>query len=152
MALLQIKVYVKSYLAAAAPNKVPPDKRVAAHVRDTTLKDHCLHENLYKAESSLATQLRTEKIGFNAFLAQLRVPNVSSDCTCGHPDQTVKHVVLFCPDIDRSNENLSPSSDLNSILTNAASLRIAVRWLIGLNILPQFHLARELLWDNINSS
>jgi len=152
MALLQIKVYVKSYLAAAAPNKVPPDKRVAAHVRDTTLKDHCLHENLYKAESSLATQLRTEKIGFNAFLAQLRVPNVSSDCTCGHPDQTVKHVVLFCPDIDRSNENLSPSSDLNSILTNAASLRKAVRWLIGLNILPQFHLARELLWDNINSS
>src|SRR5450755_1240857 len=132
-------------------NKVPPDKRVAAHVRDTTLKDPHLHDNLYKAESSLATQLRTEKIGFNAFLARQRVPNVTSDCTCGYPDQTVKHVMLFCPDIDRSNENLGPSSDLNSILTNAASLRKAVRWLMGLNILPQFHLARELLWDNIGS-
>jgi hypothetical protein len=44
--------------------------------------------------------------------------------------------VLFCPDIDRSNENIGPSSDLNSILTNAASLRKAVRWLMGLNILP----------------
>jgi len=132
-------------------NKVLLDKRVAAHVRDNALKDHCLHENLYKAESSLAMQLRTKKIGFNAFLARQRVPNVSSDCTCGYPDQSVKHVVLFCPDIDRSNENLSPSSDLNLILTNAASLKKAVRWLIGLNILPQFHLARELLWDNISS-
>ena len=60
--------------------------------------------------------------------------------------------MLFCPDIDRSNESLGPSSDLNSILTNAASLRKAVRWLIGLNIFPQFHLARELLWDNIGGS
>ena len=59
--------------------------------------------------------------------------------------------MLFCPDIDRSTENLGPSSDLNSILTNAASLRKAVRWLMGLNILPQFYLARELLWDNIGS-
>ena len=50
-------------------NKVPPDKRVAAHIWDAALKDPHLHENLYKAESSLATQLRTEKIGLNAFLA-----------------------------------------------------------------------------------
>ena len=96
-------------------------------------------------------QLRIKKIGFNVFLARQRVLNVSSDCTCGYPDQSVKHVVLFCLDIDRSNENLSPSSDFNLILTNAASLKKAVWWLIGLNILPQFYLARELLWDNISS-
>ena len=133
-------------------DRVPPDKRVAAHVRDITLKDPHLHDNLRKAESSLATQLRTEKIGFNAFLARQRVPNVIPDCTCGYPNQTVKHVMLFCPDIDRTNENLGPSSNLNLVLTNAASLRKAIRWLMGLNILPQFQLARELLWDNIRSS
>ena len=132
-------------------NKVPPDKRVAALIRDDTLKDPHLHDNLYKAESSLATQLRTEKIGFNAFLARQRVPNVTADCPCGYPNQSAKHVLLFCPDIDRSNENLGPSSDFNSILTNAASLRKAVRWLMSLNILPKFYLARELLWDNIMS-
>jgi hypothetical protein len=132
-------------------NGVPLDKRDAAHALDTTLKDLYLHDNLYKAESSLATQLRTEKIGFNAFLARQRVPNVTPDCTCGYPNQTVKHVMLFCPDTDRSNESLGHLSDLKSILTDAVSLRKAVRWLMGLNILPQFHLARELLWDNIGS-
>jgi len=115
------------------------------HVQDNALKDYCLHKNLYKAESSLAMQLRTKKIGFNAFLVRQRVLNVSSDCTCKYPDQSVKHVVLFYLDINCSNENLSPSSDFNLILTNAASLKKAVWWLIGLNILPQFHLARELL-------
>ena len=59
--------------------------------------------------------------------------------------------MLFYLDIDCLNKNLSPSSDLYSILTNAASLKKAVWWLIGLNILPQFHLARELLWDNKES-
>ena len=50
-------------------NKVPLDKRVAAFTRDDTLKDLYLYNNLQKAESSLATQLCIEKIGFNAFLA-----------------------------------------------------------------------------------
>jgi len=67
-------------------NKVLPDKRVVAHVRDNALKDYYFHENLYKAESSLAMQLHTKKIGFNAFLARQRVPNVSPDCTCGYPN------------------------------------------------------------------
>jgi hypothetical protein len=61
-------------------NKVPLDKRVAALIQDDTLKDPHLYDNLYKEESSLATQLRMEKIGFNAFLARQRVPNVTLDC------------------------------------------------------------------------
>ena len=56
--------------------------------------------------------------------------------------------MLFCPNIYRTNEQLGPTSNLSSILSNANSLRKAVRWLMGLNILPQFSLARELLWDN----
>jgi len=67
-------------------NKVLLDKRVVVHVRDNALKDYCLYENLYKAKSSLAMQLRIKKIGFNVFLARQRVLNVSLDCTCGYPD------------------------------------------------------------------
>jgi hypothetical protein len=60
-------------------------------------------------------------------------------------------LVLFYLDINRSNKNLSLSSNLNSILTNAASLKKAVQRLMGLNILLQFYLAHKLLWDNIGS-
>jgi hypothetical protein len=56
--------------------------------------------------------------------------------------------MLFCLDIDRSMEQLGPSSELNSILSNANSLKRAVKWLMSLNILPQFYLARELIWNN----
>jgi hypothetical protein len=126
-------------------NKVPPDKRVAAHTRDDTLRDLRLHDNLRKAESSVATQLRTEKIGFNAFLARQKVPNVAPGCSCGHPNQTVKHVLLFCPDLDRTGDQFGPSSDLSSILSNANSLKKAIGWLMRQNILPQFRLAGELM-------
>jgi len=67
-------------------NKVLLDKKVVVHVQDNALKDYYLYENLYKAKSSLAMQLRTKKIGFNAFLVRQRVLNVSSNCTCKHPD------------------------------------------------------------------
>ena len=117
-------------------------------MRDDSLKDPHLHNNLSRAESSLATQLRTEKVGLNAFLAQQRVPGVAPSCTCGYSSQTVKHVILFCPHIDRSSVHFGPSTDLRYILTNPDSLRKVVRWLMGLNILPQFRLAYELLGDN----
>jgi hypothetical protein len=129
-------------------NKIPPDKRATAFVRDDPLKDLHLHKGLRKAESSLATQLCTEKIGFNAFLARQRVPNVTPNCYCGYPNQSVKHIMLFCPDIDRLYKHLGPLSDLKSILSNVNSLKKAVRWLISFNILSQFYLAQELMQDN----
>jgi hypothetical protein len=128
-------------------DKVPPDKRAAAHMWDDSLKDPYLYDNLSKAESSLATQLRTEKMGLNVFLAQQRVPGIAPSCTCKYSSQTVKHVILFCPYIDCSSVHFGLSTDLKCILTNPDSLRKVGRWLMGLNILPQFRLAYELLGD-----
>jgi len=67
-------------------NKVLLDKRVIVYVQDNALKDYCFYKNLYKAKSSLAIQLYTKKIGFNMFLVQQRVLNVSSNCTCKYLD------------------------------------------------------------------
>jgi len=67
-------------------NKVLLDKRVVVHIQDNTLKDYYLYKNLYKAKSSLAIQLYTKKIGFNVFLIQQRVLNVSLNCTYKYLD------------------------------------------------------------------
>ena len=56
-----------------------------------------LHGNLAKAESSLAVQVRTEKIGFAQFLHRLRVLAVTSPaCDCGWHSQTAKHIAWYC--------------------------------------------------------
>ena len=120
-----------------------------AHTRDDTLRDLRLYDNLRKAESSLATQLRTKKKGSNAFLARQKVPSVAPGCSCGHPNKTVKYVLLFCPDLDRTGDQFGPSSDLSSILSNMNSLKKAIGWLMRQNILPQFQLAGVLIGSGI---
>jgi len=56
------------------------------------------HAKLRKAESSMAVQLRSGKIGLNHFLRQRKVPGVrSAECICGWRKQTAKHMLLFCP-------------------------------------------------------
>lgn len=55
-----------------------------------------LHATMAKAESSLATQIRTEKIGLAAFLYHRKVPGIpTAACQCGWPKQTAKHVIMF---------------------------------------------------------
>lgn len=40
--------------------------------------------------------IRTEKIGFCAFLAQKRVLGISPECDCGEAIQTPKYVIVAC--------------------------------------------------------
>ena len=55
-----------------------------------------IHEGLAKAESSLATQICTEKVGLANVLHRGRVPIVTSPaCPCGWHRQTAKHVIMF---------------------------------------------------------
>ena len=70
----------------------------AALTTPLSKKRLCMHEGLAKAESSLATQIRTEKIGLADFLHRRRVPTVTSPaCQCGWHRQTAKHIIMFCP-------------------------------------------------------
>ena len=56
-----------------------------------------LHANLAEAESSLAVQIHTEKIGFAKFLHQQRGPSSTLPAyDCGWSSQTAKHIIRHC--------------------------------------------------------
>jgi len=58
-----------------------------------------LHKGLKKPESSVAVQLRTDKIRFNYFLFIRKVPRIlSPSYPCGAARQTGKYILLFYPD------------------------------------------------------
>ena len=51
-----------------------------------------IHAGRPKAHSALMVQLRTDKIGFNQFLHERRVPGVlTAHCPCGEGHMSVKH-------------------------------------------------------------
>src|SRR5438105_1366805 len=56
-----------------------------------------VHAALRRPESTIATLLRTEAVGFNDFLYRVGVPDTRPQCPCGWERQTPKHVVMFCP-------------------------------------------------------
>ncbi|KAI1004655.1 hypothetical protein K3495_g3557 [Podosphaera aphanis] len=57
-----------------------------------------LHQNLTRAQSSIAMQIRTEHIGLKSYLYRRKVPGVDNPrCPSGYPSENVKHVVMACP-------------------------------------------------------
>jgi hypothetical protein len=74
---------------------------------DITIKRLKLHEKLIKFESSLATQIRTERIELINYLFSRRVSKiVSFACFCDWIKQNVKHIVLQCFDYTQSKNNM----------------------------------------------
>jgi hypothetical protein len=105
------------------------------------------YKGLKKHESSLLTQLRTGKIGFNAFLYEMRVPEVlSPNCECESESMTVEHVLLKCPrwNAERA-ELIAPlrTSNITEILTTRAGGKAAVRLVQRTKLLSQFRAAAE---------
>jgi hypothetical protein len=124
--------------------KVLPDRRSTAYSVWPQLN---IHQHLTKAESSLAIQLRIEKTGLNAFLFDSKVPGITAACSCGHPRQTVKYIMLLC--LDRSDRTTFPDLanplNLHSILSNRGTLRKALHWFLHQGLLLQFQLALPVL-------
>lgn len=91
-------------------------------------------ENLTRAESTVATLLRTEHIGLNDYLCRRRVPGYSKpDCDCGWPRQTPKHIILFCPtQMTGRVEMLSEAktTDYTKLLSTEAGLRAVTKWFL----------------------
>jgi hypothetical protein len=71
--------------------------------------------------SSLITQIRTEKIGLNAFLADCHVPDKLPIYTCGWPRQTAKHILLFYPEAADHRERLYITADSRDYLKIVAT-------------------------------
>ena len=93
-------------------------------------------------------QIRTEKIGFQAFLAQRRVPGVSPECECGEAVQTPKHVILACPNASEGRAEWlqrAGTSDYRVLTSTRKGLRMLAQRIMGLGLLQQFNLAREMV-------
>jgi hypothetical protein len=127
---------------------VASDNKLSVAVRATWTPGLRTKENLTRAESTIATLLRTEHIGLNDYLCRRRVPGYSKpDCDCGWPRQTPKHIILFCPtQMTGRAEMLSEAktTDYTKLLSTEAGLRAVTRWFLQRDILTQFSLARMI--------
>jgi len=124
-------------------SSIPPRKIKAPAQRVTSDYYPKIHVGISKATSSLITQIRTEKIGLNAFLAERRVPNRTPRCSCGNTRQTAKHILMYCSNFEESRENLyraAGTRDYSKMLATPRGAKAAANWLQKTNLLPQFSL------------
>ena len=109
-----------------------------------------IHGELARAESSLCTQIRTEKIGFAAFLHKQHVPDVTSPaCHCGWERQTAKHVILYCK-LNDIKEHLPRSGSVvnyRDLLNLPKWLKVITSRLMQTGFLTQYAVAVEQLYN-----
>jgi hypothetical protein len=122
------------------------DNKLSAAVRTTWTRGLRTKENLTRAESTVATLLRTEHIGLNDYLCRRRVPGyLEPDCDCSWPRQIPKHIILFClTHMTGRAEMLSEAKTTNytRLLSTEAGLRAVTKWFIQWDVFTQFSLAR----------
>ena len=126
---------------------VPSTKKTPAHDGELGRQRDKLHQGLRKAESSLAIQLRTEKVGFAAFLHARRVPGVITPASrCGWRKKNPKHVIIFCPDRAHHRCRLDEAAGTNRyewMMSTGKGLRAVARRVMSKSLLGQFSLAKE---------
>jgi hypothetical protein len=109
-----------------------------------------LYEGLNKAEATALFLLRVEVLGLNAWLASVQVPDILPRCACGWRAHTVRHVLLHCPQYDRTALILETRTEsLLVMLSRPDSARAAARWFIQQNVLEQFRVAKEITGEDI---
>lgn len=112
-----------------------------------TLRGRELHNGWPRPVSTMATLIRTEHIGLNAYLTRRRVPGVTPECTCGYRAQTLKHILLFCPDRQEGREYLfrTAGTTWQTMTQTRRGLEATAKWMIRESVLDQFRLARDEL-------
>ena len=104
-----------------------------------------LYEGLTKPEATALFLLCTEVIGLNAWLAAIGVPGILPRCPCSWANQTVHHILLWCPQLNRRDLIAQSRSEyIEEILGRKRSAQAVARWLIEAGILAQFQVAREI--------
>jgi hypothetical protein len=110
-----------------------------------------LHDQLKKIESFLTIQTRIEKIDFASFLHRRKILDVKSIfCRCDWSNQMIKHVIMFCSLMNDRNQ-LFKDVDINDyhVMTySSKKLKTIVKWLMQHDLLQQFSLIIELLYES----
>src|SRR5919197_2135830 len=91
--------------------------------------------------------MRTGRIGLAAFLNKARLPDYPLlRCQCGRAEETAEHVIAYCPRFTEQRRSLAADRlDVKALTSTAEGAKRLTRWFLRLRILPQFHLAEELL-------
>lgn len=109
-----------------------------------------LHDHLKKVENSLTTQIRIEKINFANFFYRRKILEMKSIfCQCDWDNQTIKHVIMFCSLMSDKNQLLKnvDINDYNAIMHSSKKFQTIVKWLMKHNLLQQFSLIFNLLYE-----
>lgn len=99
-----------------------------------------LYEGLPRAEASLAIQLRTAHIGFNAQLRRWGLAP-SNRCECGESPETIRHVICECPLYTtqrRKHLGSSFTHDSFKCLAQPKSLKKVIRLILETRRLQQY--------------
>lgn len=105
-----------------------------------------LYARLTKAEATALFLMRSNVLGLNAWLAAIGVPDVSPRCPCGWHAQTVRHVLLHCPRMERGELlRQCDSTRFHDILTRPTCVPYAARWLVRSGLLGQFSAVKEAI-------
>ena len=113
-----------------------------------------LHQDLHKAESFLIIQIHFNYIDLMIFLNKMNVSDYKSlTCQCDQAQETVTHIIIHCfrfAEIRHILKN-SVTDQLNiQVLINiSASIQYLTRWFMKLQILSQFQLTEQLLYERI---
>lgn len=107
-----------------------------------------IHQNLTRAQSSIATQIRSEHVGLNAYLYRRKVPGVDEPrCQCGYPSQNAKHMVMVCPqwaqgrgDVLRKARNRT----YEAMMDSPEDVGRITKWIQAEGYIEQFRLTREV--------
>jgi hypothetical protein len=105
------------------------------------------HKHLAKHESSMLTQIRTGKIGLNAFLYKCNVPGVTPECACGEAPETARHLLIDCRAASISRAELPAMRTTRDFQDQAGDPKAAAKlakWMLRLGRLSQYDLAVQL--------
>lgn len=102
-----------------------------------------------KTESTLATQVRTEKIGLAAFFHRQRIPMVASPAyPCGWQRQIAKHVSVCCPLYDMGDSGSAGApTNFEKFNSTAQSFKNFASRFIKTGFLVQFSVAAKHCTD-----
>jgi hypothetical protein len=96
--------------------------------------------------------MRTKVIGLNAWLAGIGVPEIFSQCACRWYAQTVRHILLHCPRLERVRLlQQYPTEIVEEILGDPEKAKHAARWLIASRVTEQFRAAKEVDKEGLES-
>uniref|UniRef100_A0A9Q8PCU6 Reverse transcriptase domain-containing protein n=1 Tax=Passalora fulva TaxID=5499 RepID=A0A9Q8PCU6_PASFU len=103
-----------------------------------------IHYRLTRAQSSIATQLRSEHIGLQGYLSWRKVLGyTNTSCPYGYRSQNVRHALLVCPrwSLGRG-EWMAKARNrtIRALLNNAEDLRRITNWILEKGWLEQYRL------------